>query len=246
MLSTRAGAVVRDRALICPPLPGPSSPQSLAPNGLLTVCLKNGEKSIFCLLTPDFCLLSPAFPGRHSSPLTRHCFLAPSFSVYTHSYPGFQNANRAESVMNDEGLNAGDSTEQREAEKLLVAGLAKRLGMEFSKKQFALPGGEWLEIDGVCESPPILCEAWAHQGPPKSAQKNKVMTDAFKMLYAAKLVSNAPRMILAFGDERAAAHFRGRSWMAQALRATRIEVEVVELPEAMRAAILAAQKRQFR
>ena len=148
--------------------------------------------------------------------------------------------------MSEEGLNAGNSAEQREAEVLLVAGLAERLGVRLSKKQFALPGGEWLEIDGVCESPPILCEAWAHQGPPKSAQKNKVMTDAFKMLYASKFVSNPTRMILVFGDKKAAAHFEGRSWIAQALRARQIEVQVVELPEATRAAILRAQKRQFR
>lgn len=141
---------------------------------------------------------------------------------------------------------AGDSTEQKRAEKLLVDGLTRRLGVKLVKKRFQMPGGGWFEIDGACESPLILCEAWAHQGPPKSAQKDKVMGDAFKLVYAAQLHSRPARMILLFGDADAASHFTGRSWMAQALRTNGIEVKVVDLPEPVREAIRKAQKRQFR
>lgn len=146
---------------------------------------------------------------------------------------------------NDEGY-SGDSEVQRKAEGILVASLARRLGLQLSKKRFSLSSGVWLEIDGVCESPPILCEAWAHQGLPKRGQKNKVMTDALKMLYAAKLINEAPRKILVFGDEEAASPFRGKGWMAQALRAFGIEIQLAHLPKQMREGVRKAQKRQFR
>ena len=143
-------------------------------------------------------------------------------------------------------LAAGDSREQRTAELLLVAGLGERLGIKLCKHRFSLPAGGWLEIDGMCQVPSVLCEAWAHHGKPKSAQKNKVMTDAAKMIFAAKLCADAPRLIILFSDEQAAAPFKGRSWMAQLLRASGVEVHIVELPETVRNEIRLAQKRQFR
>ncbi len=36
----------------------------------------------------------------------------------------------------------------------------------------------WLTVDGLSWDPPVLMEAWAHIGAPKSAQKAKVMLDA--------------------------------------------------------------------
>ena len=106
--------------------------------------------------------------------------------------------------------------------------------------------GGWLELDGICESPLVLCEAWAHIGSPKSAQKNKVVADAFKMVFADDLLGGAGRRILLFGDVRAAAHFLGTSWMAECLRRSGITVEVIELPPSLRARVLAAQERQYR
>jgi len=145
-----------------------------------------------------------------------------------------------------ENQSAGDSVEQRTAEPLLIAALGERLGIDLAKYRFRLPFGGWLEIDGMCESPLVLCEAWAHLGRPKSAQKNKVMTDAVKLMFAAGLCSGSPRMVLLFADEQAASHFKSRSWMAQVLQANRVEVHVVNLPENVKRGILLAQKRQFR
>lgn len=140
----------------------------------------------------------------------------------------------------------GDSAEQKEAEELLVAWLGSRLGAKLTKRRFALPDGGWMEVDGASDSPALLCEAWAHQGPPKSAQKNKVMADALKLLYARQLLSKPARLILLFADRDAAAHFLGRSWMAQAVREFGVEVHVAQLPSATREAIRRAQERQFR
>jgi hypothetical protein len=141
---------------------------------------------------------------------------------------------------------SGSSREQQEAEDLMIGLLGKSLGLALVKKRFELPAGGWLEIDGYCDSPRILCEACAHIGKPKSAQKNKVMADAMKLLFAASLAPGHQRLILVLADEGAASHFRGDSWMAQALKAKGIETRVVDLPSDVRERILLAQKRQYR
>jgi hypothetical protein len=57
----------------------------------------------------------------------------------------------------------GNSLEQQEAEDLIIGLLGNTLGVPLVKKPFDLPAGGWLEIDGYCDSPRILCEAWAHK-----------------------------------------------------------------------------------
>jgi hypothetical protein len=114
----------------------------------------------------------------------------------------------------------GDSPEQRAAEGLLITGLSQRLGVPRAKKRIVLPGGV-LEIDGVSESPPIICEAWAHPGRAKTAQRNKLFTDAFKLIYAAQFLPKETRKILVVADPKAVRHLGGKGWMAQALRSNR-------------------------
>ena len=140
----------------------------------------------------------------------------------------------------------GDSSEQQEAERWLLDCLSKRLGVTLTKRRFFLEGGGWIEVDGFCESPLILCEAWAHIGPAKSAQKNKVMADAFKLLFVNTLVKGAEKRILLFADREAAAHFQGKSWIAQCLNKHDIIVEIMELPLELKTKILKAQRRQYR
>ncbi len=101
----------------------------------------------------------------------------------------------------------------------------------------------------MSDPPTVLCEIWAHQGAPTSAQKAKVMTDAMKLLYARSLLpasGGGCRLLLAFADPRAAAHFSGTSWMARALKAAGIEIVVVELPEMVRVEVEKAQELQYR
>lgn len=124
----------------------------------------------------------------------------------------------------------GDSHEQREAEAVMVSLLSDRLGVPLSPRRVALPEGGRVEVDAAAEDGSVMCEAWAHQGPPKSAQRNKVLTDAFKLVFVARVLGTSPRLILLFSDEAAAAPFVGGRWAAQALRAMAVEVAVVELP----------------
>ena len=67
-----------------------------------------------------------------------------------------------------------------------------------------------------------------------------------KMLLARRHLGMEARYILLFGDEEAAAHFRGTSWMAQCLREFDIEIQVIELPPALADSVRSAQDRQYR
>ena len=140
----------------------------------------------------------------------------------------------------------GNSQVQREAETLLVAWLGELIGCVLVPKRITLPDGSWLELDGYCADPLVICEAWAHQGQPKSAQKMKVMNDAMKLLAARRVVGDDARAILLFADEAAASRFRSGTWHASALASAAIEIHVAVLPERVRESIRAAQERQYR
>ena len=144
-------------------------------------------------------------------------------------------------------IHSGDSSVQRDAEAVLLDLLASQLHVAFGPGLRLLPDGKRVELDAISVDPPILVEVWAHQGPPKPAQKHKVMTDALKLIWAQSvLFPDGARKILALADPVAAAHFRGTSWMAAALERFDVEVVVLDLPSDVRTAIRDAQVLQFR
>lgn len=147
-----------------------------------------------------------------------------------------------------EPLPPGSSQEQRDAERLLLDLLGERLGLRLDPARISIPSGARVEIDGTDDARSVFVECWAHQGPPKAAQKHKVLSDALKLTWIATTVYPRPRLILCMSDPAAAAPFTvgARSWASQALVDLGVEVVVVELPEATRAAVLAAQQRQYR
>jgi hypothetical protein len=142
----------------------------------------------------------------------------------------------------------GSSQEQRDAERVLLDLLGERLGLRLDPARITIPSGARVEIDGTDTARSVLVECWAHQGPPKAAQKHKVLSDALKLTWIATTVYPRPRLILCMSDPAAAAPFAvgARSWASQALADLGVEVAVVELPEATRAAVVAAQQRQYR
>lgn len=147
----------------------------------------------------------------------------------------------------NKSISAGDSAEQREAEEYLINSFSEELKTKLEKRRFSIHDRGWLEIDGVSDSPLILCEAWAHIGLAKSAQKHKVLTDATKLLFTKEfLIKNKSRCILLFCDMQAASHFKGYSWMAQYLKSKEIEIKVIVLPKHIRDKVVNAQKRQHR
>ncbi len=143
---------------------------------------------------------------------------------------------------------AGDSAEQRSAERVMLDLLGAQLGRELNPATITVPSGERVEVDGADASRTILAECWAHQGPPKSAQKHKVLADAFKLAWIGTTVYPRPQLILCLSDPLAAAPFLpgGRSWASRALQDHRIEVRVVSLPDDLRHRLLEAQRRQYR
>ncbi len=140
----------------------------------------------------------------------------------------------------------GGSKEQREAEVYMISTASQEFGYPLSPKSFHLPNSARIEVDGVSEEPAVLCEAWAHIGRVRSAQSDKVMTDALKLVFLEQSAGKKYRKMLLFSDERARVHFSGRSWKAACLRYFGIETGVIQLPDDLRRRVLEAQKRQYR
>ena len=141
---------------------------------------------------------------------------------------------------------AGDSTEQCNAELHMLTELSKQIGHELKPRPVDLPDGHAPRVDGVCDSPFVLCEARAHQGRPKGAQPKKVMADALKLLYIERVLDRPARKILLFSDSDAAAPFLGDGWQAHALRTFDVEVHVVDIDPDVAESVRAAQDRQHR
>jgi len=139
----------------------------------------------------------------------------------------------------------GDSREQREAEKAMVATLASELGVALAPRRVEFADGVRVELDAASEDLSVLVEAWAHQGPVKSGQRLKVLTDAFKLSFVGRELGGARQLILLLSDEQAAKKFAG-GWPAAALKQSGIEIVVVQLDEETRQRVRAAQARQYR
>lgn len=142
----------------------------------------------------------------------------------------------------------GSSHEQRDAERVMLDLLGKQLGKALEPATLHLPGGVRVELDGADVDRTVLVECWAHQGPPKAAQRHKVLADAFKLTWIFGTIYPRPRLVLCLSDPEAAAPFvaGSRSWAARALQDLGFSVSVVELPDDMRRRVVAAQQRQYR
>ncbi|NEA33957.1 hypothetical protein [Streptomyces sp. SID13031] len=142
---------------------------------------------------------------------------------------------------------AGSSFEQRSAEGAMLEALGRRLGVALRPTRIVHPSGAKVEIDGADPEQTVLAECWAHQGSAKVAQKYKLVNDAVKLHWIAQVLPPiARRLVLCVSDEAAVRHLRGRSWQGQAITGLGVSLEVVSLPDHVVAAILEAQKRQYR
>jgi hypothetical protein len=149
---------------------------------------------------------------------------------------------------NSRAVPAGDSNEQRGAERVMLDLLGAQLGLELNPATITVPSGERVEVDGADANRTVLAECWAHQGPSKSAQRHKVLADAFKLAWVATILYPRPQLILCLSDPQAATPFSpgARSWAARALQDHHISVTVVDLPDDLRQRLLEAQRRQYR
>ena len=138
------------------------------------------------------------------------------------------------------------SSEQKEAGVALIHALSSSLGVALKEKRLELGGGCIVEVDGYSDEPPILCEAWVHYGRPRGAQFDKIMTDAFKLVFIEKRKGKTYKKILLFCDEDARKPFTEGSWQAELLRDYSIETQIYYLPKEREQRVKKARKRQYR
>jgi hypothetical protein len=145
-------------------------------------------------------------------------------------------------------LPPGNSAEQRDAERVMLDVLGRQLSVGLEPARITVPGGARVDVDGADAARSVLVECWAHQGPPKAAQRHKVLSDAFKLTWIASTIYPRPRLILCLSDALAARPFvaPSKSWAAAALMDLGITVVVVDLPADLRERVWAAQRRQYR
>lgn len=138
------------------------------------------------------------------------------------------------------------SNEQQAAGVVLVNALSDHLGIPLESKVLELGGDCTIQIDGYSDEPSVICEAWVHVGKPKGSQPDKVMADAFKLLFCEKRLCKKFRKILLFSDEVVLQYFSGNKWQAECLRERNIEVMALPLSVALLNKIEKAQERQYR
>lgn len=134
-----------------------------------------------------------------------------------------------------------DSTAQRDAEALVLAGVSRELGVPLNQKVRLELDAARVEVDGASPDEAVLVEVFARIGKLKGAQLDKVSTDTLKLVALSETRPEA-RLILAFADKEAADSIVG--WRAAVLQLRGIEKLVVALPDKQRAVILAAQEKQ--
>lgn len=135
------------------------------------------------------------------------------------------------------------SHEQREAEALILEAIGERLQTPVAPKRVNLPGGSYVDVDGVSEEPPVFVEVYAHQGLLKGGQRHKIAGDVLKLVTLGKAHPPA-RLVLAFADDVTARQVRNKGWLAEAVVTWGIEVEVLRLPAEVLDGLRAAQLRQ--
>jgi hypothetical protein len=140
-----------------------------------------------------------------------------------------------------------DSLVQRSAERLILRSLNRRNGLLLVSDRVELPTGGSLQLDGIDRQKRVMCEVWAHHGEAKSAQRHKVMSDAFKLCLAARLLGGRWKKLLVVVDAEAAKAFEGTAaWRTAALREFGVKILPVRLSSRTSAGIKAAQLVQRR
>ena len=147
---------------------------------------------------------------------------------------------------------ASDSAPQRDAERAALRRISSVLGVRSLEPNKALSIGDGrVVLDGFYHDSGrvVIVEVNAHIGKMKSAQKHKVINDAFKLSVVSKLHARRWRgkkaeRVLVFVDQAARDSFGPRSWATAAFNAAGITLRVCKCTPAERAALLIAQKGQ--
>lgn len=138
---------------------------------------------------------------------------------------------------------ASDSAIQLEAEAVILTAIGTQLDTVLAPRRVDLPGGAWVEVDGVSADLRVFNEAFAHVGPMKGGQKRKVALDVLKLITLQRSHPDA-RFVLAFCDESAMSSLTG--WLGEAIAAWKLDQRVAAIDAELRSRLLEVQTRQYR
>jgi hypothetical protein len=144
-------------------------------------------------------------------------------------------------IMND---HLSNSAIQQSAEIELLQILSQKLGCRLVPHNIRLNKKSAIQIDGFSLTGRILCEVYAHVGILRGSQPDKVAADILKLNLAANRLGGQWRKILLFADEAACKQVKGSSWLAEACKDGRVEIEVAETSATTREKIAVTQRRQ--
>ena len=142
-----------------------------------------------------------------------------------------------------------DSTVQRQAECIIFEKVCKWLGLSELQRNptIFLTDASYprIEPDFYSGKHLIVGEIFAHVGPPKRGQHNKISNDILKMLLLDKMTRITHRKIIVVCDTREENALRGESALAECIRQFGIEIKRIDLDAETREKILFAQEQQF-
>jgi hypothetical protein len=115
----------------------------------------------------------------------------------------------------------------------LLDALSTHLGVRLAPRDFTLPGGVRVGVDGAGVGDPdslgvagaVLVQVTYAAGPVKSAQRNKVLADAFKLAWLRTQVPTARTVIVV--NEPFERLFVTGAWLPAALTQQGVEVALV-------------------
>ena len=139
---------------------------------------------------------------------------------------------------------ASDSTEQQTAENYILSSLSKDINVKLEPKQFTLPSGSSVQMDGINEEAKVLCEIYARIGKMKGSQTDKVASDFLKMLLVEKSLGGKWKKHFCFASDETAKPLFGKTWIADVSKEMNIEIHVYTLPEDIANSVIDAQNRQ--
>lgn len=108
-----------------------------------------------------------------------------------------------------------------------VGALSEHLGLRLTPREFWLPEGTRVAVDGADDDPPhLLVQCTRVQGQLKSSHRNKVISDAFKLLWLRDSAFPQAQPLLALSPEFDRL-FSPDAWLTTALRHQRIAAVLV-------------------
>lgn len=139
------------------------------------------------------------------------------------------------------------SMEQMRAEEKIFLLVEKTLNVSLEKNpKLYLSNNKYTYIqpDFYSAQDLIIGEIFSHIGKPKKAQDNKIANDILKMLLLEKISGRSYRKMIVVCDLAEEKKLNGASVLGESIRQFGIEVLYIEIDEALRQEILAAQERQ--